>query len=206
MLKVWGRKNSINVQKVMWAIDEMGLPCQRIDVGGSYGGVDTEAYVALNPNRLVPTLEDEGFVLWESNAIVRYLAARHGAGNLWPTEARARAVADQWMDWQQTVLTPDMRTLFWELVRTAAEKRDRASIEAAATRLESIWARLDRHLHERAFVAGDTLSMGDIPAGAMCHRYYALDVDRPPLAHLGAWYERLKARPAFRAHVMIPLS
>lgn len=206
MLKVWGRKNSINVQKAMWAIAELGLACGRTDVGGSYGGTDTEAYGAMNPNRLVPTLEDEGFVLWESNAIVRYLAARHGAGRLWPGDVRTRAVADQWMDWQQTTLTPDMRTLFWQLVRTAPEQRERARIEAAAKSLESIWARLDRHLRGRAFVAGDALTMGDIPAGAMCHRYYALDVEHPPLPHLEAWYERLKTRAPFRAHVMIPLS
>lgn len=206
MLKVWGRKSSINVQKVMWAIDEIGLAHERIDVGGHYGGLDTEAYGTMNPNRLVPTLEDGAVVLWESNVIVRYLAAKHSTGNLWPTELKTRAVADQWMDWQQTTLAPDMRTVFWELVRTAPDKRDPSRIDAAVAKLKSIWKRLDRHLSERRFVGGNDFSMGDIPVGAMCHRYYALDIERAPLAHLAAWYERLKERPAFRTHVMIPLS
>jgi glutathione S-transferase len=206
MLKIWGRSNSINVQKVMWVVGELGLRHERIDVGGEYGGLDTAAYGSMNPNRRIPTIDDDGFVLWESNAIVRYLAAKHSHGELWPAVLSERAIAEQWMDWQQTTLLPDMRTVFWGLVRTAPEKRDPSRIDAAARNLESIWERLDRHLAGRAFVAGDRLTMGDIPVGAMCHRYHALDVQRRPVESLSAWYGRLRERPAFRAHVMIPLS
>lgn len=161
----------------------------------------------MNPNRRVPTLQDGDFTLWESNVIVRYLAARHGAGTLWPMEVETRALADQWMDWQQTTLLPDMRTVFWGLVRTEPDQRDLAKIDAAAENLKSIWERLNRHLGDRPFVAGDEFTMGDIPVGAMCHRYHALGVERAACENLSAWYERrLQQRPAYRAHVMLPLS
>ncbi len=205
MLKVWGRATSGNVQKVMWTIGELGLPHERIDVGRGFGGLDTPAYGALNPNRRIPTLEDGDAVVWESNVIVRYLAAKFGSGTLWPLDPAARAIADQWMDWQQTTLLPDMRTVFWGLVRASERTHDRAQIDAAGSNLKASWARLDRHLRGRQFVAGDRLTMGDIPVGAACYRYYTLDLDRAPLEHVLAWYERLKSRDAFRQHVMLPL-
>jgi glutathione S-transferase len=206
MITIWGRANSINVQKVMWTVGELGLRHERIDVGGEHAGLDTAAYAALNPNRRVPTLVHDGFVLWESNVIVRYLAARHGAGTLCPTDLEERAIAEQWMDWQQTTLLPDMRTLFWGIVRTPPEERDRAAIEAAVKRLSPIWSRLDAHLGQHRFVAADHLTMGDIPVGAMYHRYHALDVEHAEFPNLTAWYGRLEERPAYRAHVMLPLS
>ena len=206
MLTVWGRNTSSNVQKVMWAIGELGLEHERIDAGRSYGGLDTEEYGALNPNRRIPTLQDGDVVLWESNVIVRYLAAKFGAGRLWPQDVAVRGVADQWMDWQQTTLLPDMRTVFFGLVRTSPEKRDRPAIDAAVNSLKDIWSRLDAQLKDRTFVAGDCLTMGDIPVGTMCYRYHALGIERAPLPHLEAWYDKLQARDAFRRHVMIPLS
>jgi glutathione S-transferase len=206
MLTIWGRTTSGNVQKVMWAIGELGLAHERIDAGGAYGGLDTPEYAAMNPNRRVPTMRDGDVVLWESNVIVRYLSARYGAGGLWPDGHAARGVADQWMDWQQTTLQPDMRTVFWGLVRTEPEKRNHADIADAVERLKELWSRLDGHLSRRPFVSGDRITMGDIPVGVMCHRYYALSVERAALRHLDAWYERLKARGAFRAQVMVPLA
>jgi glutathione S-transferase len=206
MLRIWGREDSINVQKVMWLVAELRLKHQRVDIGGQYRGLDTTAYGAKNPNRRVPTIEDDGFTLWESNVIVRYLAAKHSAGRLWPTDLKLRAVADQWMDWQQTTLLTDMRTVFWGLVRTPPEGRDHVAIGAAVESLKLLWARLDGHLEGRRFVAGDDLTVGDIPVGAMCHRYYALPIDRADLANLSSWYNRLKVRPAFQEHVMLPLS
>jgi glutathione S-transferase len=206
MLKIWGRTNSINVQKVMWAVGELGLENERVDAGGEYGGLDTPAYGAMNPNRRIPTLQDGLFVLWESNAIVRYLAAKHDPGGLWPSELERRALAEQWMDWQQTTLVPDMRTLFWGLVRTEPAKRNLPAIQGAAANLESIWHRLDRHLQNRSFVVGDRFTMGDIPVGAMYHRYRALGVERGADENLAAWYERLTQRAPYRAHVMLPLS
>jgi glutathione S-transferase len=206
MLRIWGRTNSINVQKVMWAVGELGLDHERVDVGGDYGGLDTPEYGAMNPNRRVPTLQDGAFTLWESNVIVRYLAAKHDAGGLWPGAPEKRAVAEQWMDWQQTTLLPDMRTVFWGLVRTEPDKRDRAKIDVAVEHLKALWERLNRHLSNRPFVAGDELTMGDIPVGAMYHRYHALGVERAAAENLSAWYERLRRRPAYQAHVMLPLS
>ena len=206
MLKVWGRNNSINVQKVMWTVAELGLEHQRIDAGGQFGGLDTPDYGTLNPNRLVPVLEDDGVVVWESNAIVRYLAARYGSGGLWPADPARRAEADRWMDWKITSLQPDMTVVFWGLVRTPPEQRDTARIESAAERLGRTFAILDAHLAGRRFVAGDELTMGDIPVGAACYRYHALPIRRPPLPDLESWYARLQEREAFHNHVMIPLT
>ena len=206
MLRIWGRDTSSNVQKVMWTIGELGLEHERIDAGRSYGRLDTAEYAALNPNRRIPALQDGEVVLWESNVIVRYLSAKFGTGGLWPNDPAARGVADQWMDWQQTTLLPDMRTIFWGLVRTPPEKRDQPAIDAAVKNLKEIWSRLDGRLKDRPFVAGDALTMGDIPVGTLCYRYYALRVERAPLQYLDAWYQRLQARDAFRRHVMIPLA
>lgn len=206
MLRVWGRTSSINVQKVMWTIGELGLAHERVDVGGEHGGLDTTEYAARNPNRRIPTLEEGAFTLWESKVIVRYLAAEHDRGGLWPVEPERRALADQWMDWQQTTLFDDMRTVFVGLVRTEPARRDRAAIEAAVERLKPLWERLDRHLAGRPFVAGETFTMGDIPVGAMYHRYRALEVERGSDEALSAWYERLTQRPAYREHVMLPLA
>jgi len=206
MLKIWGRNNSINVQKVMWAAAELGLEHERIDAGGAFGGLDTTDYGALNPNRKIPTVEDDGTVVWESNACVRYLAACYGAGGLWPADPAVRALADMWMDWQQTSLLADMGIVFWGLVRTPEKDRDDAAIAAAAQRLTQIWPLLDRHLAGRSYVAGDHLTMGDIPVGAACYRYYQLAIERPKLTAIEAWYGRLQEREPFRHHVMIPLT
>jgi glutathione S-transferase len=206
MLKVWGRPNSINVQKVMWAIAELGLEHERIDAGGTFGRLDDTAYAALNPNRLIPVLEDGGTVVWESNAILRYLAARYGAGSLWPEDPAARSEADRWMDWQLTTLQPSLAPVFWGLVRTPPEQRDTAAIRAHAERLGKSMQILDEHLGRRRFVAGDALTMGDIPVGCVYWRYINLDIDRPNLPNLQLWHQNLKARDPYRRHVMIPLS
>ncbi len=206
MLRVWGRTNSINVQKVMWAVGELGIAHERIDAGGAFGGLDTDEYGERNPNRRVPTLDDDGLVIWESNACVRYLAARYDAGGLWPDDPAARAPADMWMDWQQTTLVPDMTVVFWGLVRTPEAKRDLGAIDAAARRLGDTWRVLETQLAGRRFVAGDQLTIGDIPVGAGCYRYFNLPIERPLLPNVEAWYERLKTRPAFREHVMLPLT
>lgn len=206
MLKIWGRTNSINVQKVMWAVGELGLRHERIDAGGAFGGLDGTAYGALNANRRIPTIEDDGVVVWESNACVRYLAARYGAGGLWPEDPVVRACADMWMDWQQTTLVTDMTTVFWGLVRTPEADRDHQAIEAAAGRLGGLWRRLDGHLAGRSFVAGEHLTMGDIPVGAACYRYYQLAIERPKLGALEAWYARLQERAPYHSHVMLPLT
>ena len=205
MLKVWGRTNSVNVQKVLWCCVELGLAFERIDAGGQFGVVDTAEYRRLNPNGLVPLIEDGSFVLWESNAIVRYLAAAYGAGGLCPADPQARALADQWMDWQATTNGP-MTVIFWGLIRTDSADRDPAAIAAAAEQAGGLWRRLEEHLAGRPYVAGDSLTMGDIPVGAMAYRWTQLDVPRPPIPNVEAWQARLSERPGFREHIMQPLS
>ena len=209
MLTIHGRANSVNVQKALWAAEECGLGFERTDVGGAFGGNDQPWYRAMNPNGVVPTIDDDGYVLWESNAIVRYLAARYSAGGLWPAEPRARGEADRWMDWQQTTAGAGMTTLFWGLIRTAEDKRDLAAIERARVATAAVWQRLDAHLAGRAYVGGDVFTMGDIPAGAMAYRWLNLPFrrdDLPAMPHLRAWYERLAARPGYAKHVMIVMT
>lgn len=206
MLKVWGRPNSINVQKAMWAVGELGLEHERIDAGGQFGGLDTPEYGALNPNRLVPTVEDGDVVVWESNACVRYLAARYGRGTLWPEDPAVRAGADPWMDWQLTRLLPHMTVIFWGLIRIPEDQRDYGAINKAIAQVGDVWRILDHHLGSRLFVAGDRFSMGDIPVGAMCYRYHELPIERPKLPNLESWYGRLRERAPYRTHVMLPLS
>ncbi len=206
MLTVWGRANSINVQKAMWAVAELGLEHERKDVGGAFGGLDTPDYLAKNPNSRVPTLVDGDLVVWESNVIVRYLAAQYGAGTLWPADTAVRAIADQWMEWQQTTLLPDMFVVFWGLIRTPEDQRDMAAIEKSAANLGTIWQMLERHLADRPYVSGSEFTMGDIPVGATFYRYHELDIVRPNLPNIQKWYARLRERPAFCDHVMLPLT
>jgi len=206
MIVVWGRKNSLNVQKVMWALGELGLAHERKDAGGAFGGLDTPEYLALNPNGRIPTLVDGDTVVWEPNAVVRYLAAQYGAGSLWPEDPGARARADAWMDWVATTVIPDLNPAFWHLVRLPVDEKDMSVVAAAGGALAKTFAILDAHLADRAFVAGDALTMGDIPVGAAVYRYLSLDLDRPALPHIETYFARLKGRPAFAEHVMIPLS
>lgn len=206
MLKVWGRPNSINVQKVMWTIGELGLAHEHIVVGGQYGGLDTDAYGALNPNRRIPVIDDDGVIIWESNAIVRYLSAKHASGTLWPEDPAARSLADRWMDWQASTLIADLVTVFWGLIRTPEHERDWMAIGNAASRLNQAMRILNDQLTKTPFVAGDAMTMGDIPIGALVHRWLNLPMERPELPAIAAYYKRLGERPAYRQHVMIPLT
>lgn len=206
MLKIWGRVNSINVMKVLWCADELGLDYERVDAGMSFGVVGEDWYGAMNPNRKVPTIDDGGVVLWESNTIVRYLAARYGAGGLWPEDPAERARSEKWMDWQLSTLQEDMTYLFWGLVRKAPDKQDPQRQAEAAKRLGALWAMLDAELEGRDYVAGDHLTIGDIPVGCFVWRWSELPVERPSLPNLEAWHRRLQGRPAFREHVMLPLT
>src|SRR5215470_13723322 len=174
VLKVWGRVNSINVQKVLWALDELKGPYERVDAGMAFGIVNEPFYQKMNPNARVPTIDDDGVVLWESNAIVRYLAAKHGAGGLWPTELAVRADSDRWMDWVSNHVGPVMGPAFWGLVRTSAGERDMAAITAAAEKTGEVFRVLEAGLEGRRYVAGPALTMGDIAVGVNVHRWYAL--------------------------------
>jgi glutathione S-transferase len=206
VLKILGRNNSSNVQKVMWCCGELGLKVDRADIGGPFGKNREPEYLALNPNGLVPTMDDDGFILWESNAIVRYLAAKHGTGTLWPADLRHRADADRWMDWQMGTVAPAITPMFLGLYRTPPDKRDPAAIEASRVKTGEVLKILDAHLAKSPYVGGDTLTMGDIPLGIMGYRWFNFPIERPEMKNLRAWYDRLTQRTAFRQHVMIPIT
>lgn len=206
MIEVWGRVSSLNVQKVMWAMAEMDLDWQRHDVGGPWGGNNDPAFVAMNPNRLVPVVRDGDLVLWESNACTRHLCARYGEGGLWPVDPDVRAVADMWMDWVATALSPALREPFIQLIRTRPDERDMAAVERSVRRLDELFRMLDAHLEGRSWVAGNGLTVGDIPSGVATYRYFNMNIARPELPNVTRWYVSLTERSAFRTHVMVPLT
>ncbi|QCI65396.1 glutathione S-transferase family protein [Phreatobacter stygius] len=205
MLKIWGRDNSANVQKVMWCVGELGLAHERIDAGRQFGVVNEPHYRARNPNGRVPTVEDEGVVLWESNAVCRHLARKHG--RLMPAALADKARVDMWMDWQQTEAMTALTPVFWGLVRTAPDQRDHAAIQDGTARSIAAMTILDAELGRHSHVVGHTFSVADIPLGVMAFRYYGLIPDAPKLVHLDRWYALMLQRPAFRRHVAdIPLT
>ena len=203
---VWGRATSSNVMKVLWVLDELNLPFERIDVGGAFGKTDTPDYRAMNPTGLVPTLQEGEFTLWESNAIVRYLAQVHAPGSpLWPGDPRARAIVDHWMDAQQTVFNRPMSQVFWGLVRTPPDKRDLKAIETAIAETTRAWRMIEEKLNKHAFIAGPDFTLCDIPWGVHAHRWFNMDylgLTRPDMPALRAWYDRLRQRPAYQKAVM----
>lgn len=201
MLTLWGRLNSHNVKKVAWLAEEIGRPWRRIDIGGQFGF--TDAYLAMNPNRMIPTIEDDGLVLWESNAILRYLAAKY-APELWPEDPAERARGDKWMDWQFH-FADAQRDAFLELVRVAPENRNQEAINRSARASIAMMGILEAELAGRPWLSGDTFGIADIPMGVYTHTFFTLPFERPALPALEAWYRRLKARPGF-AHVTIPLT
>jgi glutathione S-transferase len=206
MLKIWGRVNSVNVKKALWAAEELGLKYERVDAGMEHGVTKTPEYLRMNPNSLVPTIDDDGFVLWESHSIVRYLAAKHGMGRLCPADLRARADAERWMDWAFTFQRA-MRDVFWGLIRTAPEKRDARAIEEGRVASNKLASEvLERNLEKKAYVTGDAFTMGDIPIGCEVQRWMRVPIERPKLPNVEAWFGRLRARAAYQKIVDIPLS
>lgn len=206
MLTLWGRLSSVNVQKVVWCAGELGLDIERKEAGGEFGVVGTPEFRAMNPNGLVPVLvEADGFTLWESNAILRYLAAKHDAGGLWPSDLRVRADADRWMDWQAMTLMPAMGPAFHGFVRTPEDRRDHAAVETARERTEALFAILEVALEGRDYVAGDRFTMGDIPIGCAVHRWMNMPVPRPRRPAVERYYDRVRARSAADAALLLPL-
>ena len=206
MLKILGRNNSSNVQKVLWALGELGLEYTRDDIGGPFGGNRETNYLIMNPNGLVPTLIDGDTVLWESNVIVRYLARKYAPNSLLPDSLTDLTQAEQWMDWQQTVVAPAHFPVFWGLIRTAPEDRDLDAIKSGRDRFEQAMTILDHHLSDSAFVGGKSLSIADIPVGIMVYRWFTLDIERMELPSLHRWYQKLADRPAYKDAVMIGLT
>jgi glutathione S-transferase len=201
-LRLWGRATSGNVQKPMWLLAELGIEHERIDVGGDFGGNDTPAYLAMNPNGRVPVLEDGDTVIWESNAIVRYLAARYGGAPFWSDDPARRASADMWMDWAVTTLGPQLIGLFNATVRTPEKDRDLGKINSLSKRSVRALTILDRHLAKSDWVAGDHLSMGDIPIGTQLYRYFSSNNERVSLPRVEAYYARMCERDPYRETVM----
>jgi glutathione S-transferase len=206
MLKIWGRTNSINVQKVLWCCAELKLRYERVDAGRQFGVNDTAEYKAMNPNGLVPTIDDDGLILWESHAIVRYLARKHGAGGLWPADERVAADADRWMEWYSTTLWISLRPVFWNLVRVAPDKRNMPEVEQSRIQLAANLGIVDALLASRDYMAGSAFTAADIPIGVAAFRWFNLPIERPALPHLDRWYGRMTSRPAFQQHCMAPLT
>ena len=206
-IRVWGRANSVNVQKVLWCLDELDVPFERVDAGMQFGHVGGEAYLAMNPNGRVPTLDHDGFVLWESHAILRYLCLAFDGARLYPSEPRVRGGLERWLDWVLSTLQPAERDLFWGLVRTAPAERDMAALQARTDAVAALWAILDRHLAGRPFLEGEALTIADVSLGAFARRWFGLDgVRKPDFDHLQRWYERLGERRGFARHVAAPLT
>ncbi|APP01040.1 glutathione S-transferase [Xanthomonas perforans] len=204
-ITLWGRRNSSNVRKVLWCAEEAGVAYASIEVGGAFGGNTTPEYRALNPNGLVPTLQDGALVLWESNAIVRYLAAQY-APALYPHAPAERALGDRWMDWTTSTFAGVFRDLFWGVLRTPEAERDHARIAAALTHSGELLARADAALAQQPYLSGEQFAMGDIPLGSFIYAWFEMPIERPELPHLQAWYARLRARPAYRRAVMTALT
>ena len=207
MLKIWGRKNSSNVRKALWIAEELGIPYQSLEAGGAFGLVEGAEYRAKNPNGRIPMIEDGDFVLWESNAIVRYLAARHAPDSaLYPADPQQRAVADKWMDWTTSSFAEPFRHVFWGVLRTPAEQQDWVQINGAIKTVQSLLVMVDEALTRQPYLSGEEFGMGDIPLGSFIYAWFEMPIERPAMPHLESWYERLKARPAYRSAVMTALT
>lgn len=202
-ITLWGRRNSGNVQKVLWLLAELELPYEHVPLGGSNGGNDDPAYRAMNPDGKVPTLRDEQVVVWESHAILRYLSATYASGLLWPLEPQDRAAVDQWTDWTATTYQPAWMEVFWSLVRTPAAERDTRRIERATAETVRLQRMLDQRLAGVPYLGGSDLTYADIAAGVSLYRWFTMPIERPSLPHLEAWYARLRARKAFEQAVCV---
>ena len=205
-LKIWGRISSINVKKAVWAAQELGLNFERHEAGGVHGVVKTPAYVALNPNSQIPVMEDENYVLWESNVITRYLCAKHSPGNLYPSDLQQRFDAERWMEWQQTTVNPASRNGFWHLIRLPVDQRDPALIAQSNAQVELLMAMLDAHLSSRSFMVGERFTMADIPLGCEVQRWFGLPQSREKRPHIERWFAALLVRPAARGILDLALA
>jgi glutathione S-transferase len=206
MLKIWGRATSSNVQKVLWCCAELDIPFERVDLGGPFGGNRDPEYLGMNPNGLVPTVKDDGLIMWESNTICRYLAATRNGERLYPRDPAARTHVERWMDWQLAVLCGPMGQLLFGLVRSTPETRDAGAIESARRRALTAWAMVDDAVQGQPYLAGAELSLAEIVLGTQIYRWFTFPIERPELANLRAWYDRLRQRPGFKTHIEIPIT
>jgi glutathione S-transferase len=207
MLTVWGRRSSFNLQKVMWLVGELELPHRHIPAGGDFGIKDTPEFLAMNPHGRVPVIDDDGVIVWESQTILRYLAAKYARGRFWSDDPAERSHAERWMDWSQATLQPDfLNGVFWGFYRMPEAKRNLPAITRKVAACARHFELLDRILADRPFLCGDNLTLADIPAGTSLYRYFEIDIERPKVPNVEAWYRRLQERPAYREHVMVPFA
>jgi glutathione S-transferase len=206
MLKIWGRTTSSNVQKVLWTCAELNIEYDRVDHGGPFGGNRDPEYLRLNPNGLVPTVIDDGLVMWESNTICRYLCTTRDGERLYPKGAVARTHVERWMDWQLSVIGAPMGALLQGLIRSTPETRDPAAIEAARRRAITAWEIVDDAVKDQPYLGGQSLSLAEIVMGTHIYRWFNYPIERPNLAHLRAWYDRFCERPGFKNHIVMPIT
>ena len=202
MIKIYGRFSSLNVQKVMWMVSEIDLEYEHINVGGSFGGLDTPKFLAMNPHGKIPVVDDYGFIVWESHSILRYLAAKYAETGYWPHDPGERSLINRWMDWGQTALQPAFMDLFWGYFRTPEVQRNQPEIEKAIEACHKQYGVLDKILSEHDFLTGDYFTTADMPAGSTLYRYFNMGLPTPELPHLKAWYDRLAQRPGYQKWVM----
>lgn len=202
MITVWGRRNSVNVQKVLWALEELDVPYTRENVGGHFGGNRDADFLAMNPMGLVPVIRDGDVTMFESNAIVRYLAARLRSGVLRPQDHRGLAMAEQWMEWQQQAFAPHVTSIFINTVRTLPGNRNEAAVAAAEEKATQALKIADQWLARHDWFAGSVFSFGDIVMGAMLWRYMGLAISMPAMPNLMGWLSALEQRTPFRNTVM----
>jgi len=207
-LTIWGRANSVNVQKVLWCLAELDLAYERIDAGMAFGKNDRPEYLAMNPNGRVPTLVDGDYVLWESNSVMRYLNLAYGGGSLiYPPSPQARAAVDRWLDWTLSTLQPVDRPVFWALVRTPVEKRDMVAIQKDVDAEAVVWRIPEALLASRRFIEGDQFTIADIAIGAFARRWFGVEgVSKPKLPNLERWYAQISERPGFAKFIAPPMS
>ena len=201
---VWGRASAFNVQKVLWALDELGVAFEHVELGGRFGGLDTEAFRAMNPHGRVPVLADDAGTVWESHTILRYVASVHAGPPFWPDSPIARSRVERWMDWAQTSLQPDFMRLFWGYYRTPEAERNERVIAAARDACARHYDRLDAELSTRPYLAGDDFTLADIPAGTSLHRYFGMGLPVPDPPNVAAWHARLRERAPYRQRIAIP--
>ena len=208
MMKIWGRKTSSNVMKVLWLCDELGIPYERIDAGGAFGKTKEPFYVAMNPNSVVPTLEeDDGYTLWESNVILRYLvASRAPQSTLHPHQPRARADVERWMDWQLASLNGPMVTVFFTYVRIPEAKRDYVATAKARDEAEALWRMVDTQIGSKNYVAAEQLTLADIALAPYAHRWFAMPIQRAPMPNLERWYATISQHPGCAKHICVELA
>ena len=206
MLKIWGRASSVNVKKVLWCAEEASVPYVRVDAGGSYGGIETAEFAVLNPNRRIPVIDDGGTALWESNVIVRYLAARYAPQSIYRVDAAERALAERWMDWSSMTFAQPFVTIFHNMIRAAPGERDINAVNTAIELAGRLLGIVDEALREKDYLSGNNFGIGDIPLGCFIHGWFSLPIVRPGWLNLSRWYARLMERPAYRKIVALPLS